>query len=225
MQNDEETLEVLGGKYEGYMEQNYLDDGDYISFFYKVIAWKCFRSLHAYNGVSDQGLFTHLNRSGGFSHLSDYNGLRRAVTEEGIAKHRQPLLPNAALHRALVEAQTGFFGITEEEFEALKIPSTNAKECGIPLTSRDDNYATIFEDRPVSALAKISRDEFWEIRNEALRQEGLILDEELALRPYVPRPLPPLNTVTQPQWFVMSQADIDRVIAEEKAARSKGRGA
>lgn len=128
-----------------------------------VIAYKLYADR---NGINEQDMFVVIRR-GGFN-----DGVVKCYTRE--APKSDATDPEKAFFRGMIEARTGFFAITEAEFEALKNPSYDT------LRKAPAVYRAIFDACPREALSKTSYSEFIRLRYQAQQEAGL-LDEYQAL--------------------------------------------
>ena len=72
--------------------------------------------------------------------------------------------------RGLIEAQTGFFGLLREEYEALQTTATNQASNG-----RQNEYGRIQSSRPLGELSRCSFEVFLALRDQAFEDDGRLL--------------------------------------------------
>ena len=160
------------------------DPGETIPFKHKVQQHKYYAAAH---GINVQGLMKMLSR-GGHQQLA---GLAH-YKQEAAKRFEEDRLTDFSKQRrfamALVEAQTGFFSIKEDEFEALKTVEKHGAYNG---ENPYDNYGDIAESRPV-ALKEIAFEEFMQLRQAALQEANLWLGPVAAAAP-APAPVTPVT--------------------------------
>jgi hypothetical protein len=132
-----------------------------------------------------------------FSQILERGGLfegNRTEDQEKLQRLRthnfQLFAPRIAAVGAAVEASTGFFGLTEEEYEGL------TQEVKMPYDSYSNpnvtgEYKTIYDARPLAALKNCSYAEFMAIRTETLAEQGLLISHNKGEQSALAAPMPP----------------------------------
>jgi len=179
----------------------------------QVHAYKDYFSMYKLSAGGNFGLLNFMHRGGmGNTDVNRYLS----------GKYEAPFVNEAPFYRALIEAQTGFFDISDTEFHTMKmgpLPSTQLRDKEVNARPEDkqagrtcwDRYKTINDTMPREALQKVTFVEFKELVAEALREKGLIIEGAAKYEPYKPAPLSTLVPDRQSQRVTITAEDAARI--------------
>lgn len=152
----------------------------------QIPAYKARMTYAAEIDTDRQGIFRHIARGG----LTDADATQVTAQDyerfyKQLGTKKEPVL-DAPLFRALVEAQTGFFTITQEELFCFQydviLPSTTLRDMDIgpklgQFPDFQDRYKTIYETCPHEALRKVTLEEFKVLVAETFKENGLLVEQ------------------------------------------------